>query len=98
MKMYDFGLWFCGFDCNWSATIPQETRYGIYYDGIFLGRQYLDFDLIIKIKSEDPYIIKLEYPRDFDYSGWEYAQYKIGRLLTLEDLEVIPNPDYQEQK
>jgi hypothetical protein len=60
--MYDFGLWFCGFDGYWSATIPQETSYGIYYDGIFLGRQYHDFDLIIKIKSEDPYIIKLEDP------------------------------------
>ncbi len=98
MKLYDFGLWFCGFDGYWSATIPKETSYGIYYDGIFLGRQYHNFNLIIKIKSEDPYIIKLEDTCDFDYSGWDYAQYKIGRLLTLEDFEIIPNPDYQEQK
>ncbi len=88
MKLHDFGLWFRTTDCyriddwpEWSTTIPETGGFYIYYDGKLLGCQYPNFDLVVN--RSHPHILKLK--------GW----CMIGRCLTLDDFEIIPNPDYE---
>ncbi len=87
------GLWFkSAEDGRWYDTIPQEVGFGIYYDAKYLGAQWYDFDLIIE--DDEPYIIvlKSKLPIKKGYT----CTYAFGRLLTLDDFDIIPNPDYQE--
>jgi hypothetical protein len=94
VKIHDFGLWFGylkhgGFHPEWSATIPQgEGYFGILYDGVELGYQYSDFNLMILDHQQLIMRLKYNFPL---FAGF----YRIGRPLTLDDFEIIPNPDYR---
>ncbi len=92
MKIYDFGLWFQSVDGRWS-TIPRRSESHIYYDGINLGHQYSNFDLAVY--EHKRYLIQLRnqfYSWDF---GGGITFKRMGRLLTLDDFEIIENPDYR---
>jgi len=94
MKLEDFGLWFarwCGNSWEWSVTIPTYPHYFIYYDGRQLGRQWSDFDLTIYGDLRHIIRLKNKFPLREDYK----QTYAFGRLLTLDDFEIIPNPDYR---
>jgi hypothetical protein len=98
MKLHDFGLWFEQYG-KWSTTIPDiEENFSIYYDGNLLGRHWKGvLTLINNISS--PYKIEIkakfiEIPNSDDYLYSNYRQYVVDRRLTMEDFEVIPNPDY----
>ena len=93
MKITDFGLWFKGEDDEgrffWSSTIPQARVFYIFYDGILIvGACDHGYSLIPSYHK--PYKIKIIKDCPL-FSGI----YKIGRPLTLEDFEIIPNPDYK---
>jgi hypothetical protein len=86
------GLWFRYWDgvWYWSAAIPQEHSYIIYYDERVLGRQADNFELSI-FDNGEPYLVKVK--ERFAHYG---NRYDVGRVLTLDDFDIIPNPDYQE--
>ena len=98
MKLTYFGLWFweySGRDRKWSATVPREPGFLIYYDGRILGEQWADFDLTIY--DDEPHIIRLK--RDYapkepssQVLVYGFAQFRIGRLLTLEDFDIELRP------
>jgi hypothetical protein len=89
VKIYDFGLWFQSIDGRWS-TIPRRSESRIYYDGSSLGFQYSNFDLAIY--KDMRHLIQL---RNQFCSWGRHSTFKqIGRLLTLDDFEIIENPDY----
>ncbi len=97
MKITDFGLWFRLWNDNtrirsWSTTIPREVDYWIYYDGVQLGFQDSLFDLAFY--QDTPCIIQLKNSFPKTIQTRRYATYFIGRLLTLDDFEIIPNPNY----
>ncbi len=92
MKLQDFGLWFQGLTSGkWSTIIPRKYSYKIFYDGLFLGIQWSDFELeiynlypyIIVLKSKLPVIKTCE------------RTYAVGHRLTLDDFEIMENPDYR---
>jgi hypothetical protein len=88
MKITDFGLWFLGSNNRWSTTIPEVGLFHIYYDGEGLGWQgAAAFELVIW--RNRPHIIHLK--KDFHLSYSE--NYAIGRQLSLDDFEIVPNPD-----
>jgi hypothetical protein len=89
MKLHDFGLWFTPNMREWSTTIPQKRGFDIYYDGMLLGRQHYYYELTID--DDKPHIIKLK-NKFSNYNRW-YCY--ISRPLTLDDFEIIPNPDYK---
>ncbi len=93
MKLQHFGLWFhCRSSWEWSTTISKKGAFDIYYDGHHLGGQWHDFSLTIY--ECKPYIIVLKNKLPIS-QGYKYAP-AFGRLLTLDDFDIIPNPDYQE--
>jgi hypothetical protein len=90
MKIHDFGLWFKETASGkWSVTIPTCPHYFIYYDGRKLGKQWADFDLTIC--DDEPHIIKLKKKLTQSMAGF----YEIGRRLSLDDFEIVKNPDYR---
>jgi hypothetical protein len=100
MKLTDFGLWFSlwtitadnTWNWSWSTTIPRGRDYRIYYDGEILGCQDLLLDLTIYHHLH--YTIQL---KNYVYKtrhGLLSTTYSIGFLLTLDDFEIIPNPNY----
>jgi hypothetical protein len=94
MKLTDFGLWFecwSGNSYEWSVTIPKNPDYEIYYDGYYLGKQWSDFDLLIC--DNEPHIIRLK--NKFLFKKSYRRIYSFDRPLTLDDFEIIPNPDYR---
>jgi hypothetical protein len=96
VKLHDFGLWFKGWHANvWSATIPRtgdkNFPYDIYYDGEELGWQRSNLDLCIHICRSRIIKLKNNFHRD-----WMTKDYKVGRILTIDDFEIIPNPNYKE--
>ncbi len=94
MKLTDFGLWFeywSGNNYEWSFTIPKNHAYEIFYDGYYLGKQWIDFDLVIY--DDEPYIIMLK--SKLSVRDNLRRTYAFGHLLTLDDFEIIPNPDYK---
>ena len=89
MKIHEFGLWFNKWGLDnfaWSTVIPGKAGFGIHYHGYYLGRQWSDFGLTIY--DDEPYIIRLKrfFPVRFDY-------YLINRTLTLQDFDILENPD-----
>ncbi len=91
MKLHHFGLWFRYVECdryNWSTTIPLYTSH-IYYDGRLLGIQYRNF--ILWVYEGRPQIINLKNNFIMNNDGY----YDIGRPLTLDDFEIIENPNYK---
>ncbi len=90
MKIYDFGLWFLCDDGQWSA-IPQRPTSHIYYDGSSLGYQYSNFDLAVY--QDKRHLIQLR--NQFCSWGRDSTFKRMGRLLTLDDFEIIENPDYR---
>ncbi len=98
-KNVNEGLWFrIGGFGRWCKTVPRKPNFGIYYDGKYLGRQTADFDIVIHRESQAhliapcaaPHTIKLK--NKFTKVG---MYYEIGRLLTLDDFEIVENPDYK---
>ncbi len=106
MKIHDFGLWFKTYTDDggrWSTNIPplphrhpsyerhdgwdEDYYFEIFYDGVELGFQWNDFDL--EVYTGGQFIIKFKnnFKRNQDC-------YEIGRRLTLDDFEIIPNPAY----
>ncbi len=96
MKIHDFGLWFKYHDKGqgfqkWSTTIPQDGGgFAIYFDGQRLAHVwgYGDYDLFIY--HDKSYIVRLR--GNFDRDG---SYYKVGRQLTLDDFEIIENPEFR---
>jgi hypothetical protein len=87
VKIHDFGLWFkTWWTHKWSTIIPETRGFAIYYDGKPLGGQSDDFDL--RVYNDEQFIIKLK--NEFAVSG---SYHKIGRRLTLDDFEIVPNPN-----
>jgi len=108
MKIHEFGLWFGVGVSNpwvltnpkeWITAIPKDRSFGVWYDGKCLGEQEFGVDFILRIYYvRRQHLIKLkgEFPRCEGYPFPPYeSRYNIGRPLTLEDFEVIPNPDYK---
>jgi hypothetical protein len=83
MKITDFGLWFRTFlGKKWSTSIPMYGDFSIFYDGECLGHWYAyGPDLVLALDTR--YIIK-------------FGTYLPDRFLTLDDFEIVANPDYQE--
>jgi len=97
MKLYDFGLWFGiwedNIDRTYSFTIPKEGICTIFYDGVALGLYHDDFYL--EIWDDQPLIMNLK--GNFTDTGWSAPNptYFIGRPLTLDDFDIIPNHNYR---
>jgi hypothetical protein len=88
VKITDFGLWFALPDTKWSTTIPETGGFTIYYDGKYLGYHSYDFDLFVN--AFNPFTLKFK--NKFIYHNDSYL---IGRCLTMDDFEIIANPDYK---
>jgi hypothetical protein len=84
MKLTDFGLWFKDCYGKWLTTIPKDELFRIYYDGLDLGKQYSDYDLLIYHNRKSSYIVKLK--KEFDKKSGYHI---IGRRLTMDDFEVV---------
>ncbi len=94
MKIHEFGLWFWSDDnAEWSKTIPPDS-FAIYYDGECLGRQWPDYEL--SIFGDIPHIMKLKMKLDVK-KGCTYT-YQFHRLLTMDDFDIVENPDYRGEK
>jgi len=89
MKLTDFGLWFLSPGNRWSITIPPRGVFSIWYDGYGLGVQ--DHDLSLEVYLYNPYIVRLKYTFPVD----RFCNYRIDRQLTMEDFDIIPNPNYR---
>ena len=98
MKLTDFGLWFRDSVDMWSTTIPPRGCFYIYYDGNYLGSQHPG-DRTLIIYNDGPYTINLKKNFSIDGEGFGlryYTVYSIGRLLTLDDFEIVENPHYRD--
>ncbi len=93
MKIHDFGLWFRYWDgvwC-WSTSIPRPLLY-IFYDGVYLGCQYANFELCVL--CDKSHIIKFKNKLLVPESKY-LRQCWLGRKLTLDDFEIVQNADYK---
>jgi len=89
-------------EVRWSTDIPplpprpssyvdgwySACFFEIFYDGVEVGYQCGDFNLCLY--PGDKFIMKLK--NNFQVNK---DCYEVGRRLTLDDFEVIPNPDYK---
>ncbi len=95
MKLHDFGLWFKLWNTpdgdEWSTTIPPKDIFDFYFDGEKIGHNF--FDNILSIYPETRHIIKLRCEYRLDDIDCRYMD--IGRRITLDDFEIIENPDYK---
>jgi hypothetical protein len=98
MKIYDFGLWFyqvsdyfMGDKGTWFTNIPDYDAFDIYYDGFFLGHQSAACQLYIS--KVVPYKINLK--NRFRRVEHTHSSFNIKRRLTLDDFDIIPNPEYK---
>jgi len=95
MKFTDFGLWFQYWHNGkkeWSTTIPTKGWFYIYYDGMALGKQFDDFDVVVWCESDMPLTLKMKEDLPMIWVGQEWRL--MDRTLTLDDFEITPNPDY----
>jgi hypothetical protein len=92
MKITDFGLWFWSYDDEkWSTTLPISKPFcDIYYNSCLLGLMS-NYGFSLSIWDGEPLIINLKIETLRSLNGI----YTVNRHLTLDDFEVIPNPDYQ---
>jgi len=96
MKIHHFGLWFHHYDkgkgCEeWSTSIPQDdSDFGIYFDGQRLGRFWGcgENKIFIHICYSDTISLTKDFPRVGKH-------YKVGHPLSLDDFEIIENPNYR---
>ncbi len=92
MKIHDFGLWFQEVASEkWSITVPQKRAIYIYYDGHYLGEQWSDF--VLTIYDDEPYMIMLK--SKLPVREGCIDTYAFGRRITLDDFEIVKNPDYR---
>jgi hypothetical protein len=88
------GLWFRFYNGAWSSTFPREPGYGIYYDGIPIAQHDKEFWLVIF--DEHPFTIKLKSKFQRLVSTGE--AYSVGRLLSIDDFEIVENRNYKKQR
>jgi hypothetical protein len=97
MRLIDFGLWFWEYrwDFEWSATVPRQFGYRIYYDGFLLGEHRSNFDLELCC-DWGPYniILKSKLP----LKKGHIDTYVLDRPITLDDFEIVKNPNYNENQ
>lgn len=90
------GLWFRSWDDIATTTreIPVSGNFSVWYNDEFLGAQLSNMDLIVEILQ--PYLMAL---KKEEYISIEDCQrcYQLGQRLTIEDFEIIANPDYKEE-
>ncbi len=97
MKIHHFGLWFHWLlnyprsGREWVSIPPLECPFLIYYDGHYLGEQWVDFDLTIY--DDEPHIIRLK--NKFPFRENYKQTYALDRPITLDDFEIVKNPDYR---
>ena len=94
MKLHDFGLWFETWVANeWSKAIPKNhVAFSIWYNGVEIGWQREDGDLCVY--SAQPYIMQVK-DRFTNKAAYAFCPtYSVGLDLTLDDFEIVPNPDY----
>lgn len=97
MKIHHFGLWFRSWsdaldDWAWSTTIPQhDKQVDIYYDGLLLGHH--DLFLRLSVIRNHPHIIKLKDHFEYIEGDEKASYYQLGHRLTMDDFEIIENPD-----
>jgi hypothetical protein len=91
VKIYDFGLWFEQ-GGRWYTTIPQDGWFFIYYDGNLIATQLLEYALARDRRY--PYIIKL----NNNFRRNNFGHDIIGRPLSLDDFEIVENPEYPGDK
>ncbi len=77
--------------------VYQNTGFSIYYDTELLGWQHSAtqnslMQFCVRINETGKYIINLKNNFIMNNDGYYY----IGRPLTIDDFEIIPNPDYKE--
>jgi len=93
MKLQDFGLWFRYFseyEFKWSASVPQSGYYDIYYDGQRLVQLWNKFSFLIH--DDKPHIAKLKIKFIKSKEGY----YLVEKCpITLDDFEIMENPDYR---
>jgi len=99
MKLHQFGLWFQilgGFQRGqWTTSIPQHQSYQIHYDGNCLGTK---FPNVLNIYNDeiDEFVIKLKnasaqcHPVIAGMNAYQID------TLSLNDFEIIPNPNYKD--
>jgi len=87
MKLTDFGLWFKQ-GGRWYITIPQDGWFFIHYDGTLIATQLLEYELARYHMG--PYILKL----NNNFRQKNFGNDIIGRPLSLEDFEIVENPNY----
>jgi len=93
VKLTDFGLWFLSSRGQWSTTIPQAGWFSILYDGERLGYQGDYFNLAFPLSKR--YTIRLTKPFPIVRSGpYSLPRYDIGHRLTMDDFEIVENPNY----
>ena len=99
MKIHEFGLWFFQ-DGEWFTTFPQGQLLAVvsvYYDGECLGRQWPDYELsLFGIFDNLPHIMKLKIKLELK-KGCRHT-YLFDRLLTMDDFDIVENPDYRGKK
>ncbi len=88
MKLHDFGLWFQSPNNHWSTEIPQNQSFSIYYHGECIAYQIDHYPFVLQIFSGTTHTIKLKIPSVEE----NLLDYHVGRKLTLNDFEIIPNP------
>jgi hypothetical protein len=97
MKLHEFGLWFrCWRGWNeylWSSTIPRDGDFDIFYNGYLLATQAANFELIVDWRYLNKIPYKMIVPNLIKKEGTASA-YEVGRLLTMEDFNIVPNPLY----
>ena len=105
MKLHDFGLWFGYWDSTsyaWYSAVPHRNAswIDITYDGVAVAVERnvgLKYELIIFQNHHAPYTIMIKC--DFSFGDQRLPHttliIDIGRRLTLDDFEIVKNPDYR---
>ncbi len=103
MKITDFGFWFRKLEFvdpswpvpwkvgDWSVTFPDNDIFAVYYDGqeLYVQRSCDTIRMVENYKNSHAIKIKTGF-----YQNSSDLFY-VGKILTLDDFEVIPNPHYR---
>jgi transposase len=93
VKIHDFGLWFEQYG-KWSTTIPQAGSFFIWYDRELLGQCW--GNLALKVWNDNPCKIQIRDSVPMVRARERgRGHYDLRRPLTLNDFEIIENPEYE---